>query len=935
MSYKKDEDEGDYGPFLGLDKTSVLQEARIFNQTGVHPRKVVQVLTKVLFLLNHGENLGTTEATEVFFAITKLFQSKDFATRRLMYLAIKELSCLAEDVIIVTSSLMKDMTGKEDLYRASAIRALCKITDPSMVQGIERYLKQAIVDRSPAVCSSAIVSSLHLLNDNFDVMKRWAPEVQEALNSKHPMVQYHGLGLLYMLKNRDRLAINKLVVNLVKGSLQSPFAICLLIRYALLNVANDDYQLLFDFLEICLRHRSDMVIFEAARAICCLPNVTSRELTPAISVLQIFLASPKPTFRFAAVKTLSKVAMKDSVAVSTCNLDLENLITDSNRSIATLAITTLLKTGSESSVDRLMNQISGFMSEISDDFKVVVVGAIKQLCIKFPQKQLLFMGFLSNILRDEGGFEYKRAIVETMIHIIHEIPEAQDSGLAHLCEFIEDCEFTSLSAQVLHLLGIRGPKSPNPSKYIRYIYNRVILENSTVRAAAVSALAKFGALLADLRPKIKVLLTRCLYDNDDEVRDRAAFYLHILSCDQKVAAQYIIEENLLSIPDLEKALLLYKNADSDSKQLAFNLSTVPFVPANSRTDKYGRNIYQSSSTSASGSSPIPAALFSGDAAASNYPFLQQQQHQQQQHQQHQQNSAFPGSQNQPAGICGVDFQSNGGGKPSLRNMQEEYSLQLSSLPQFASYGPLFKSSKCVELTEAETEYSVNVVKHIFTNHIVFQFNCTNTMNDQFLENVAVQTQLSEDWPLDQILPIPSLPFDVVKIGYVSYVVPSDGSITELNATVCNTLKFLVKDCDPNTGEADEEGYDDEYVLEEFEISTADFIQAINFGSFTTCWEELGDAAEMEDTFELSNFSSLEVAVENIIGYLGMLPCENSHRVPKDKNSHVLLLSGVFRGGCRVMARCRLGFHPSNGVTMQLTVRSEDVSISELITAAVG
>jgi hypothetical protein len=36
--------------------------------------------------------------------------------------------------------------------------------------------------------------------------------------------------------------------------------------------------------------------------------------------------------------------------------DLESLISDSNRSIATLAITTLLKTGSEFSVDRLMKQ---------------------------------------------------------------------------------------------------------------------------------------------------------------------------------------------------------------------------------------------------------------------------------------------------------------------------------------------------------------------------------------------------------------------------------------------------------------------------------------------------------------------------------------------------------------------------------------------------
>lgn len=50
-----------------------------------------------------------------------------------------------------------------------------------------------------------------------------------------------------------------------------------------------------------------MVIFEAARAITELNGVTTRELTPAITVLQLFLSSSKPVLRFAAVRTLNKV----------------------------------------------------------------------------------------------------------------------------------------------------------------------------------------------------------------------------------------------------------------------------------------------------------------------------------------------------------------------------------------------------------------------------------------------------------------------------------------------------------------------------------------------------------------------------------------------------------------------------------------------------
>jgi len=65
--------------------------------------------------------------------------------------------------------------------------------------------------------------------------------------------------------------------------------------------------------------------------------------------------------------------MEHPSTVTACNMDLENLISDSNRSVATLAITTLLKIGAEASVDRLMKQIATFVNEISDEFKIVVV----------------------------------------------------------------------------------------------------------------------------------------------------------------------------------------------------------------------------------------------------------------------------------------------------------------------------------------------------------------------------------------------------------------------------------------------------------------------------------------------------------------------------------------------------------------------------------
>ena len=117
-----------------------------------------------------------------------------------------------------------------------------------------------------------------------------------------------------------------------------------------------------------------------------------------------------------------------------------------------------------------------------------------------------------------------------------------------MCEFIEDCEFTKLSVRILHVLGVEGPKTATPTKFIRYIYNRVILENSIVRAAAVSALAKFGVNVEDtsVKKSVRILLTRCLDDVDDEVRDRATLYLSLMDNDD-CAKRYIKDGELRNL----------------------------------------------------------------------------------------------------------------------------------------------------------------------------------------------------------------------------------------------------------------------------------------------------------------------------------------------------------------------------------------------------
>lgn len=104
--------------------------ARLFNSSPIQPRRCRVLLTKIALLLYTGEKFPTTEATTLFFGISKLFQNKDASLRQMVHLVIKELASSAEDVIMVTATIMKDTGGSTDsVYRPNAIRALCRIID--------------------------------------------------------------------------------------------------------------------------------------------------------------------------------------------------------------------------------------------------------------------------------------------------------------------------------------------------------------------------------------------------------------------------------------------------------------------------------------------------------------------------------------------------------------------------------------------------------------------------------------------------------------------------------------------------------------------------------------------------------------------------------------------------------------------------------------
>jgi len=134
---------------------------------------------------------------------------------------------------------------------------------------------------------------------------------------------------------------------------------------------------------------------------------------------------------------------------------------------------------------------------------------------------------------------------------------------------------------------------------------------------------------------------------------------------------------------LERQLLTYVS-NPELSDAPFDLSAVPKISRQDEQERGAQDLGATQSLGASTSTPPPSNGSGARPAVSTTPALDQ---------------------------------------------QAMYAQQLAEIREFASFGPLFKSTaKPVELTESETEYVVNCVKHVFAHHVVFQVRPTNVQD---------------------------------------------------------------------------------------------------------------------------------------------------------------------------------------------------------------
>eukprot|EP00828_Plagiopyla_frontata_P025127 TRINITY_DN320_c0_g1_i2.p1 TRINITY_DN320_c0_g1~~TRINITY_DN320_c0_g1_i2.p1 ORF type:complete len:620 (+),score=92.92 TRINITY_DN320_c0_g1_i2:335-2194(+) len=611
---------------------------------------------------------------------------------------------------------------------------------------------------------------------------------------------------------------------------------------------------------------------------------------PIVQILLLHLNSTSTVNKFASLKILNKLISNPIRSTLFNNLtEIEALVSDNNRSLSSLAISILLKVCKDTNIQKLINNIYDQIPDIADEFKIDIIRAVKILIKKAPQQYEIIAQFLFNcITKIDTNAEFKRYCIESFELISAEIPESRPLVLQNYIEIIEDCTFKEIILYILNLINQEVHQSKqSPSKYVRYIYNRVLLEEAEVRVAALGTLGKFALQFEDLRNDIIYLLKSCCYDEEDEVRDQAQFYLSLLDQEQtKEELQQFSTEMVLSscfeevnwdyINSIESYIQANQNeiCSSSSPQILSKQQIIEFqnthLPANNQQQE---------------------------------PVAQEQQHDQ----------------------LYEDKQVN----ENLKGFQE-YQQLFSENPTFSNYGPLLYMTSSKSLTDDQSEYLVKSQKFIFQNHIVIEFKIKNTLTNLLLKNMTVQVNFnSEELEICDLVPAPQLQPSQSSNVVIGFRKNETARIIQAHSTCF--LNFIAAEVHPQTGK-EINNYDDEFQVDDLDITIADFMQAIpdpgNF-DFENAWDKLPEELEIRQTYQLSQYKTIELGIKGLIKHFGMSVIGDTDQIKPNTNYHTLKLAGIYLNSqIYVFVQCMIGIDETYGCVTKIITRSKDQRINQ-------
>ena len=900
-----------------MRKELIIQNATVFNDKNIKTNECIDILVDLIYLLNQGRKFTSQEKETLFFNTSKLLHSANISLRRLIFLFVKHLN-FWQNSFILTGSLINEINQQGgDLIKPCCFRLLGQIIDNSSVNAVERYLKVAISNKNTEIASSALICTLIMVFKGFNVAKNWISEISEKLNNsigQNNLITFHTLLLLKEIKDKDKLFLIKIFSKIADASKsRSQFALCQLIRYIsqLMNkeeLKSETIKVFTIFLERCTYKVEDSIKIEACRAIFSLKKKTNLNKT-AIEAITDLLTSVNKCTKFAALKTLDKFISKGNFPAGSSLelfLEIERIIEDSgnNSSTKAYALSIFLKISKDLSDSRLEKMFKAFIEQypkFKEDFKKEIVVISKEISKNNPKKNKLYYNFFTSIFKLDANPATKLEILDALIWYFYNDKDLKLQTLFFLAEIIPDCQYEVVKIKILNLLGNECQSITNPGKLVRYIYNQIILESPMVRASAISALGEIAFKEISLRKTIINLIKKSFNDIDSEVRERAFFYYKAVT----------------QLKDNNEE----ENEENDTEKTNENNNIVDFIfPSKKKGNNPLNNDLDIDIIQTILKNEKDNLLGSDDIA-----------------------NELKGILNNPEKISQILIKNkmNEPKKTDKKNIKEEEENKTEEDDyKKTMFRKLYGNPKIItpykKLTDQTAEYFTKYSKIIHEQIVVLDFEITNTIELQSINNVSLDIEDSQNSGFDfnktEIIEIKSL--NTNQTGHLYLKLSKEPNIVYSSCSFHIILKFDLQELDVK-GNPHGIPVKETYKIDKLiEISYADYYipnSKVNLENFSEFWQmaEKSKYKREEEKIGLP-YNNIKSAAKNFSEIIGLLPINNINNVESSAKKFEFVYAYINYLDYLLFIKFQVVFNDQNKCLAQVIILSQDDTVPKMI-----
>lgn len=511
-------------PVKEMENTDLVRRCVIFKENPLRIAECQAHLVRLLNAISANYQFTERDIEDIYFSVSFAWNSKDLILHRLILLFLRSLKVPKSIAFMMTHSLAKDAISDIIFIKAVAIRYMPHLLPPENIKDAGRFIQQLISSSEPLATSSALLSAFSYINiGGMKEVRNWLADIKASFR-KGGYSQYHAQLLLYKIYQGDGISLKQKAEEWKNACSRNSLQAHVLIQCALeaSNLLKSVEPL--NIIKDLLSHRSPITCLDAVRAILSSELASPDLISATINRLHGLLQSPTKLTIFAALRTISQYAAKRREEFAICNSTLERLLNEPDKQISSLAAISLLHTGFEATIDRVLPKIGEFTAKLSTDQLSNLLQSCVSLTVRCPVKAESIISFMWTNFRQQDNQNTQRSFIDALFNFWEQLQNRRNLVLKYLCEYIEDAKYNEIAVDVINFLAKHATAKEYRMEVIRVLCNRLLLDLVDIRAAAIDAIAVFAVGDFKDADEVKKQIERYCQDPDDEVRDRALFY---------------------------------------------------------------------------------------------------------------------------------------------------------------------------------------------------------------------------------------------------------------------------------------------------------------------------------------------------------------------------------------------------------------------------